>query len=176
MVTFHSRVPRPVGPTMSFRSGRVDFNPFMVEFGSVTIRLLIFRPGTTAAERARVGVYSSLVARGLWMPVVIFAMLLTPEPIRSWGFWWCIGFGAVVTAAIVAATWLLARPTLTGARGIRITARASKHGPLISGDMGLLEEYVSRLGSLESAGLDPVEYEAWWARIYDDITWSRGES
>ena len=41
---------------------------------------------------------------------------------------------------------------------------------LFSGDMGLLEQYAGRLSALESADLSPVDHEAEWARIYDDLS------
>lgn len=66
--------------------------------------------------------------------------------------------------------WLLARPTLTDAHGIRVRARGTKSGPRFSGDMGLLEQYADRLSALESADLSPVDHEAEWARIYDDLS------
>jgi hypothetical protein len=170
MVTYHNRVPRPAEPIAAFRSGRIDFDILMAQAGSTTVRLLIFRPGTTTAERVKVSVYSWLVARGMWPVVTIIAAVFTPEFIRSGGLGWCIGFGVFVTAALVVAAWLLARPTLADAHGIRVGVRASRRGPQVSGDMDLLEEYANRLIALESADLSPVDHEAEWARLYDDLS------
>ncbi|ODU06756.1 MAG: hypothetical protein ABS81_03845 [Pseudonocardia sp. SCN 72-86] len=171
MVTFHNRDPRPSRPKESFRSGRIDFDRISAQtFGSATIQLLVFRPGTTATERAKVGVYCQLVVNKLWMFVAVLAVLLPPAPIRAGGIWWSLGFGAFVTAAIVTGAWLLARPTLTNAHGIRVRVRGTKSGPRFFGDMGLLEQYADRLSALESADLSPVDHEAEWARAYDDLS------
>lgn len=171
MVTFHNRDPRPARPRESFRSGRIDVDRISAQtFGSATIQLLVFRPGTTTTERIKVGVYCQLVVNKLWAFVAMHAVLPTPAPIRAGGIWWSLAFGAFVTAAIVAGVWLLARPTLADAHGIRVRARGTKRGPQFSGDMGLLEQYADRLNALESADLNPVDHEAEWARIYDDLS------
>jgi len=169
MVTFHNRAPRR--PVESLRSGRIDIDRISAQtFGSTTIQLLVFRPGTTTAERIKVGIYCQFVVNKMWMLVGVFAVLLTPAPIFAAGIWWALGFGGFVTAAIVAGAWLLARPTLTDAHGIRVRARGTKSGPQFSGDMGLLEQYADRLSALESADLNPVDHEAEWARIYHDLS------
>ncbi|MGN7186975.1 DUF6611 family protein [Microbacterium enclense] len=170
MVTFHIREPRP-SRRRSFRSGRIDVDLVGAQaFGRTSIRLLVFRPGTTATERAKVSVYCQLVVDKLWVLVASLAALLTPTPIRAAGIWWSLGFGACVAAAIVAGSWLLARPTLADAHGIRVGVRRTKRGPQVFGDIGLLEEFADRLIALESANLGPVDHEAEWARMYGNLS------
>lgn len=169
MVAFHNRVPRPAPSISAFRSGRVDVDFVRAQAGSTTIQLLVFRPGATTAERVKVGVYCWFVNRGVWPIITMLALVLAPPPARAGGLLWWTGFAAFVTVVLVGGAWLLARPTLADAHGIRVGVRASKRGPLISGDLSLLEEYANRLGALERAGLHPVEYEIEWSRIYDDL-------
>lgn len=172
MVTFHgeSRTPRGPSLTSSYRAGRIDFDMVMAQAGNTTVQLLVFQPGTSTAERVKVGVYSWIVTRKLFVLIGIFAGIFAPEPFRAGGLWWMVGFGAAAAAAAALLSWHLARPTLTAAHGIRVSVRATRNGVQYSEtQLALLEEYAKRLDVLEAADLTPVEHEARWARIYEDL-------
>lgn len=155
----------------SFRSGRVDFNMIAAQtVRSATLRLLVFRPGTSTGDRAKTALYCWLTARGLYVMVAAVTFVLTPAPLRSLGVWWWLGFSAAVTGAIVLIAWHLAQPVLAAAHSIRVRVYPSGHGVGVSGDLPLLEEYVTRLSALESADLNPVDHEAQWSRIYEDLS------
>lgn len=173
MVTFHGENRHPRGPsvTSAYRAGRIDFDMVMAQLGSSTVQLLVFQPGTTTAERVKVGIYSWIVTRKLFVLIGFFAGIFAPEPFRAGGLWWMVGFGVAVAAGAALLSWSLARPTRAAAHGIRVGVRATKNGAEYSGEQfALLEEYANRLAALDAADLDPVEHEAQWARIYNDLS------
>lgn len=171
MVTFHNRR-IPSGPSLfsEYRAGRIDFDMVMAQMGSTTVQLLVFRPGTSTAARVKVGFYSWIVTRKVYVFIGFFAAILAPYPFRAGGLWWMVGFGVAAAAVAALLSWHLARPTLAAAHGIRVGVRASKHGTQYAeSHFALLEEYANRLDELEAADLTPVEHEAQWALIYDDL-------
>lgn len=173
MVTFHgeSRIPRGPSPTAAYRAGRVDFDMVMAQAGSTTVQLLVFQPGTSTAERVKVGIYSWIVTRKLFVLIGLFGGIFAPQPFRAGGLWWMVGFGAVAAAGAALLSWNLARPTLAATHGIRVHVRAVKHGAEYSREqLALLEQYANRLAALDAADLTPVEHEAQWARIYNDLS------
>lgn len=173
MVTFHGENRHPRGPslTSAYRAGRIDFDIVMAQAGRTTVQLLVFQPGTSTAERVKVGIYSWIVTRKLFVLIGLFAGIFAPQPFRAGGLWWMVGFGVAVAAAAALLSWHLARPTLAAAHGIRVGVRAGKNGAEYSGEQfALLEEYANRLAALDAADLDPVEHEAQWTRIYNDLS------
>lgn len=172
MVTFHGQNRHPRGPSLAsaYRAGRIDFDMVMAQAGSTTVQLLVFQPGTSTAERVKVGIYSWIVTRKMFLFIALIAGIFTPQPFRAGGLWWMVGFGAAVAAAAVLLSWHLARPTLAAAHGIRVRVRETKYGARYSvQQFALLEEYGNRLAVLDAADLTPVEHEAQWARIYEDL-------
>lgn len=166
-----SRDSRPARKSTRFRTGRLDVDSVLAPtFGIASIQLLVFRPGTTATERAKVSIYCWLVTRKMWFLLAVFTVLLAPPAIRAEGLWWSLMFGALATATLVAVAWLLARPTLLEAHQFLVTARGSRQGSLFFGDLGMLERYTEQLAAIESADLSPVDHEMEWARIYDEIS------
>lgn len=179
MVTFHgeNRIPRGPSLTSAYRAGRIDFDMVMAQAGSTTVQLLVFQPGTSTAERVKVGIYSWIVTRKLFVLIGLFAGIFAPQPFRAGGLWWMVGFGAAAAAGAVLLSWYLAWPTLAAAHGIRVGVRAARHGAEYSREQfALLEEYAKRLDALEAADLTLVEHEAQWALIYDDLAVSRQHS
>lgn len=171
MVRYYGNAPRRRDPWRVRRWGRVDYPAFSApQLGQGTIRLIIFRPGTTAAARRWADAWAWLVYRefGLgFLAIGLFATLSLPREIP-----FALRAG-IVAAALLAATvtlWAKARPALADARGVRIYGRAGKRGqePTITGDMALFEQAMAKLDELDDqTDLTPVEYEARWAAIYD---------
>ncbi|WP_299091673.1 DUF6611 family protein [uncultured Microbacterium sp.] len=171
MVRYYSNAPRRRDPWRVKRWGRVDYPAFSAaQLGQGTMRLIIFRPGTTAAARRWADAWAWLIYRELglgFLPIGIIATLSLPREIPV------AARAGIVAAVLLAATvflWAKARPALSEARGVRIHGRAGKRGQeaTITGDIALFEQANAKLDELdEQTDLTPVEYEAHWAAIYD---------
>jgi hypothetical protein len=151
--SYYSNMPRPRDPWRVRPWGRVDYPAFSApQFGRGTIRLIIFRPGTTAAARRWADAWASLVYREMGILAVgpaILAMFAFPNE-----------FPFVLRASIVAAVlltaaitiWAKARPTLSDARGVLIFGRAPKRrgeAATITGDLALFEQALAKLDELD---------------------------
>ena len=169
-----SRPPQPRPPQsplgISRKWGRLDYPALTGHItGRAVIRLIVFRPGTTASERRWAGAWSTLVYRqwGLvaLMPLTLFALLLF-NTLTPWARLIPV---AAAAAVVLLTTWLKAHPTLAAARGVRIEARASRDGgpAQLVGDKDLFEDAAARLHALDQDDPDPVDYEARWAEIYE---------
>lgn len=195
MVTYHSRIPAPQRPKpdpvlrerfLGFTAGRLDKDGILIGWERGTIRLLVFQPGTTSAERLKVAVYCWLRYHtgNAWLVIAIFSVVLFgPVTALPVGLIWRLlitgAAGLSATLALTGIAWVLARRTLATAHGIACVARTERLAEprgrriyetrIVAGDKELFEEYSTRLAALEAAELSPVEYEREWTLIYNDL-------
>lgn len=195
MVTYHSRIPAPEQPKpapilrnrfLGFTAGRLDTDGFRIGWDRGSIRLLVFQPGTTSAERFKVAVYAWLAYHtGNFMVATAIAWVLLFRPMDALPLgmiWRLLIIGAAGIGLVLALTgvaWAFARRTLATAHGIVCRARTDRlpephdrriyETRIVAGDKGLFDEYSARLSTLEAAELSPVDYEREWAHIYNDL-------
>ncbi|MFC4225451.1 DUF6611 family protein [Lysinibacter cavernae] len=137
--------------------------------GEFRVQLVVYRPGTNAVDRRASHVYGLLLGLPGKMLLVLVAAAFVS--------WLGAITGLIVTATLAfglfAALWRLARRTEVGSKtvSVQITRKVEY------GDVAKLAVLVGMLDSLESStGLNAVEYELEWARIYDEIESDQHES
>lgn len=142
-------------------------------FGSATARLVVFKPGTAAADRFWAHVYGTLVYREMWWFVAAATVFLSFGVLpREGRLIWMLVVAAAVTGCLVLVSWALGRRALAGARGIKITVRKGYvrgRDLRLEQDSAFGDELCRQLRVLDRARLDPVLYEAKWGEIYDEV-------
>jgi len=195
MVTYHSRVPAleqpkpdpiPRNRFLGFTAGRIDTDGFLIGWDRGSIRLLVFQPGTTSAERLKVAVYSWLAhhtANFMVATMIAWILLFRPLnalPVDLVSRLMIIGAAGIgLVLALTGIAWAFARRTLATSHGIVCRARTFRlseprggriyETKIVAGDKELFEEYSAQLRSLEARELSPMDHEREWAQIYNDL-------
>lgn len=174
MVTYHDRTQPPQRtPLLVTRKwGRFDTNLSGLGMGRATLRLVVFRPGTAPADRFWAHVHGWLVNRELWLLVLLGSFIGLESLLPGLQLAWPLIGGCAVTVCIVTAAWFLARRALADAHAVSITTHADRRGALTltDGDVELAEGIYLRLLELDRQKLTPVQYEARWSEIYNDLS------
>lgn len=176
MVTYHNRFPvdppEKLTPFYAGRWGRVDSTLLYAQATrSVTMRLLVFRPGTRTIDRIWVAIHAGLYYRGfgLVLAVAITIVVAIHTPLD---LFWSVLAGSAAAGAGLLFSWWMARPALAEAHGVQLRAVAPRDRGAearLTGDQELFESLYVQLRRLDRERLQPVEYELRWSAIYDEL-------
>ncbi len=128
--------------------------------------LVVFPPGTTRGERARLRAWSTWPGVGALLAVAVMAALAGSP-----------GLGTVAAVVVYAAGFVtLARATRRLRPGVRSVTVTTFHGngrPEVHGDVRLLRRSLAALAvterALRAGDLRPVDFESVWADVWSDL-------
>jgi len=128
--------------------------------------LVVFPPGTTRSERARLRAWSTWPGVGALLAVAVMAALAGSP-----------GLGTAAAVVVYAAGFVtLARVTRRLRPGVRSVTVTTFHGngrPEVHGDVRLLRRSLDALAvterALRAGDLRPVDFESIWADVWSDL-------
>ncbi|MCU1529152.1 MAG: hypothetical protein JWP75_2915 [Frondihabitans sp.] len=130
-------------------------------------RLVVFPPGTNAAERRRLSVWRAWPVVGAFLAILVLVALAPLPQLVSFS-----GAAVFYLLGFVGAAFLTRR-IRSRVRTLAVSVVAVGGGVTCNGDARLLQEIVNAFADLDddaNAGhLSPVAYEARWADLYDRL-------